>query len=79
MDAPGAYYTEWSKSKRERQILYINTCTWNLERWYRRPTCRAAKETDVNNRLLDSVGEGEGGMIWEHSIEIVHTICKIDD
>ena len=33
------------------------------------PTCRAAKETDVNNRLLDSVGEGEGGMIWENSIE----------
>ena len=28
------------------------------------PTRRAAKgDTDVNNRLLDSVGEGEGGMI----------------
>ena len=26
--------------------------------------------TDVKNRLLDSVGEGEGGMIWENSIEI---------
>ena len=25
--------------------------------------------TDVKNRLLDSVGEGEGGMIWENSIE----------
>ena len=25
--------------------------------------------TDVHNRLLDSVGEGEGGMIWENSIE----------
>ena len=24
---------------------------------------------DVKNRLLDSVGEGEGGMIWENSIE----------
>ena len=22
-------------------------------------------DTDVKNRLLDSVGEGEGGMIWE--------------
>ena len=22
---PSAYYTEWSKSKRERQISYINT------------------------------------------------------
>ena len=27
------------------------------------PTCRAAKETDVMNRLLDSVGEGESGLI----------------
>ena len=30
----------------------------------------AALETDVENSLLDSVGEGEGGMIWEKSIEI---------
>ena len=28
-----------------------------------------AKDTDIKNRLLDSVGEGEGGMIWENSIE----------
>ena len=26
-------------------------------------------DTDVKNRLLDSVGEGEGGMITENSIE----------
>ena len=28
------------------------------------------RDTSVKNRLLDSVGEGEGGMIWENSIEI---------
>ena len=27
------------------------------------------RDTDVKNRLLDSVGEGEGGMICENSIE----------
>ena len=27
------------------------------------------KDTDVQNRLLDSVGEGEGGMFRENSIE----------
>ena len=27
------------------------------------PICETAKETDVKNRLLDSVREGEGGMI----------------
>ena len=26
-------------------------------------------DTDVKNRLLASVGEGKGGMIWEKSIE----------
>ena len=27
------------------------------------------RDIDVKNRLLDSVEEGEGGMIWEYSIE----------
>ena len=27
------------------------------------------RDTDVKNRLLDSVREGEGGIIWENSIE----------
>ena len=26
-------------------------------------------DTDVNSRLLDSMGEGESGIIWENSIE----------
>ena len=27
------------------------------------------RDTDVQNSLLESVGEGEGGMIWENGIE----------
>ena len=27
------------------------------------------RDTDTKNRLLDSVGEDEGGMIWENSID----------
>ena len=27
------------------------------------------RDTDIKNRLLDSVGEGEGGMVWENGIE----------
>ena len=27
------------------------------------------RDTDVKNSFLDSVGEGEGGMIWEGSVE----------
>ena len=33
------------------------------------------RDTDVKNRLLDSLGRGEGGMIWEDSIE---TLCETD-
>ena len=33
------------------------------------PICKAAKETDVKNRLLDYVGKCEGGMIVENSSE----------
>ena len=34
------------------------------------------RDTDVKNRLLDSVGEGEGGMIWENDIETCILSCK---
>ena len=27
------------------------------------------RDTDVLNSLMDSVGEGKGGMIWENGIE----------
>ena len=34
------------------------------------------KDTDVYNGLLDSEGEGEGGMIWENGIETCILLCK---
>ena len=34
VDEPRAFYTDWSKSEREKQISYINEYIWNLERWY---------------------------------------------
>ena len=33
------------------------------------------RDTDVWNSLLDSVGEGEGGMIWENGIETCIISC----
>ena len=30
------------------------------------------KDTDVQNRLLDSVAEGEGGMFWKNSMYIIY-------
>ena len=36
------------------------------------------RDTDIKNRLLDSVGEGEGGMIWENGIETYIIICEMN-
>ena len=37
---------------------------------------RQEKDTDVYNGLLDSEGEGEGGMIWENDILTCILPCK---
>ena len=56
-------------SQKEKHQYNINAYIWNLERWW--PYMQYSKrDTDVNNRLLDSVGEGKGGMIWENSVEM---------
>ena len=34
------------------------------------------RDTDVQNSLLDSVGEGKGEMIWENGIETCILSCK---
>ena len=34
------------------------------------------KDTDVYSGLLDSEGEGEGGLIWENGIETCIISCK---
>ena len=70
MDEPGTYYTEWSKKERERQILYINTYIWNLEKQYWKPNILGSKgDTGIKNRILDSVGEGKG---WFKRIALKH-------
>ena len=70
MDETGAYYTEWSKSERKTPTLYINAYTRDLKRQYWQSYMQDSKgDTDVKNRLLNSVGNGDSGMIWENSIE----------
>ena len=66
----GDCYTEWSNSEREKQILHINVYLWNLEEWYRWTYLQGSNgDTDIQNRLVDTVGEGEGGMNWENNMQ----------
>ena len=71
VDEPRAYCTEWNKSERERQIMYINMCVWNLERWYWWTYFQGGNgDSDIENRLVDTVWEGDGGTNRESSMEI---------
>ena len=35
MDEPRDFHIQWSKSEKEKQILYDIAYMWNLEKWYR--------------------------------------------
>ena len=61
------YYTEWNKSEREKQI-YINTYIWNLERRWTFMQ-GSYRDIDIESRLVDTMGEGEGEMGCERSME----------
>ena len=56
---------------RLKRLTSSSSSIWNLERWQQWPHMGDIKrETDIKNRLLDSVGEDKDGIIWQNSIEI---------
>ena len=55
---------EWIKSEGEKQISYINTCMWNLEKWCRWTYLpRRKRDTDTESEHVDSWGKGRVGQI----------------
>ena len=61
MDGPRDYHTQWSKSKREKQISHVNEYVWNLEKWYRWTYLQSRnRDTDVENKPMHTKGEGSG-------------------
>ena len=77
VDEPRAYYTEQSKSEREKQVLYINAYIWNLESWYWWTCLQGSNaDADTEKRLVDTVREGEGGTNWENDTE-THTLPSV--
>ena len=74
-------HTEWSKSEREKQILYINAYMWNLEKWYRWSGLQGRnRDTAIESKRMDTKeGKwwwwGGGGMNWEIGIYIHTLIC----
>ena len=74
VDGPRDCHTEWSKSEREKEMSYINTYMWNLEKWYRWTYSQGRnRDVDVENGHVDTGEEGESGTNWEIRIDI-HTL-----
>ena len=68
MDAPRVCHTEWSKSKREKQV-YISAYTWNLEKWYRWTYLHGrSRDADIENGQMDMERKGE----WIGRLELTH-------
>ena len=68
VDEPTACYTEWSKSEKEK---YIKAHMWNLGKWYWGTYLQGRNgDTDIENRLVHTPGEVEGGMNWESSTSV---------
>ena len=63
VDGPRVCHTEWSKSEREKQALYIHTYTWNPEKWYRGTYLQGGnRDSDIENPHVD-VLRGSAG--WD--------------
>ena len=71
VDGVRVCHTEWSKSEREKQISYINAYMWNLKKWYRWSYLqRRNRDTEVENKHMDTKGVGRDVMNWEIGIDI---------
>ena len=68
--------TDWSKSEREKQILYTNAYIWSLKKnsWWTYSQRRNG-DTDIENGLVDTAGEGEVRTNWESSTDIHTSSC----
>ena len=69
------------KSEREKQMSYINTCMWNLEKngtdesSYRAGVEMQMQKTDMWTWFRK---KGRWGELWEYHWHIYTTMCKTD-
>ena len=58
--------------KEKKQISYINTYMWNLKKnWYRRCYLQSRnRDTDAENKRMETKGEREGWGEWETEVDI---------
>ena len=73
VDEPRACYTEWSKSEREKQTLFINAYIWDLEKWYWWTYLQSRnRDADVENGLVNTEWEERVWRIERVALAYVH-------
>ena len=72
LDEARACYTEWNKSEREKQISYINTHMWNLEKrhWWTYLQGKI-RVSDMDKRIMDTAGKNK--MDWIERVSLKYT------
>ena len=71
VNEPRACYTEWSQSERGKQISYMKAFIRTREKRYWWTYLQGRNgDADVENRLMDTAGEGEDGTNGESSIDV---------
>ena len=69
VDEPRACYTEWSQSEREKYHILMHIYV-HLERWYWWTYLQGSNgDAHMENRLVDTVWEGDGWTNWDSSME----------
>ena len=77
VDEPRACYIKWSKSG--KQILYINTYIWNLEKWYWGTYLQARNRgADVKNGLLDTEWGGKK-VGWIETVALTYILYRAEN
>ena len=75
VDGPRDCHTEWSKSEREKQILYNIAYMWNIEKWYRWTYLQNRKRHRCREQTYGYQGGRWGRMNWEIGIDIYTLLC----
>ena len=60
--------SELSQKEKDKYhiLMHIYIYIWNLEKWYWSINLGSHnRDADIQNRLVDIVGEGEGRMNWQ--------------
>ena len=72
LDEARACYTAWNKSEREKQISYINTHMWNLEKrhWWTYLQGKI-RVSDMDKRIMGTAGKEK--MDWIERVALKYT------